>query len=485
MFFRKSRRNFYGANIVSALENSPVLSGRLEQRQQLSPVQRHALEILALPLAALETRLANEFAVNPALDELPPDSAPEPTAPEADRAAEDENDYETNSLCADDWADELPIPAAAGNDADRPDFLGNSPAPPPSLKSLLVDELNISDCPRRLYAPALEIISALNDDGLLASNPADIAMACDTELADVLDALKFVQDIAPAGVAARDTAECLKLQLIRRNRLTPQLDRLLTDGREDLEKNRLPALCAKLGVTPAELEDMLAVLRSLDPAPGRDLRDTATEVRPDLEIVRIAPGEYRASVLRESRNRVIVAPLYEKMLEKPGLSAADREYLTEKISRAKELVQAIALRENTLKRIGDVLIAEQRDFLEHGPARLRPLTMKQTAEKLDLSESTISRAVADKFVITPQGFYPLRYFFSGGFSTGSGDELAAQAVKEQIRQAIAAEDPRHPLSDDALAQLLKSRGLSVARRTVTKYRESLKLPTSSLRKKHF
>jgi len=120
--------------------------------------------------------------------------------------------------------------------------------------------------PRRLLAPALEIISALNGDGLLASNPADIAMACDAELSDVLDALKFVQDLAPAGVAARDTAECLRLQLLRRDQLTPQLDRLLTEGREDLEKNRLPALCAKLNVSPEELERMLAVLRSLDPA---------------------------------------------------------------------------------------------------------------------------------------------------------------------------------------------------------------------------
>ena len=469
---------------MSALEIAPALSGRLEQRQQLSPVQRHALEILTLPLTALETRLTQEFAANPTLEELPPDAAPEPAAPDADRAPEDENDYEKNSLCADDWADELPIPAGGANE-ERPDFIGNSPAPPPSLKSMLVEELRISDCPRRLLAPALEIISALNGDGLLASNPADIAMACDAELSDVLDALKFVQDLAPAGVAARDTAECLRLQLLRRDQLTPQLDRLLTEGREDLEKNRLPALCAKLDVSPEELERMLAVLRSLDPAPGRERRAAAAEVRPDLEIVRTAPGEYRAAVRRESRSRLIVSPLYEKMLERPELPAADREYLTEKLSRARELVQALALRETTLKRIGDVLIAEQREFLERGPARLRPLTMKRTAEKLELSESTISRAVADKFVLTPQGLFPLRFFFSGGFSAGEGEELAAQAVKEQIRRAIAAEDPKHPLSDDALAKLLKTSGIDVARRTVTKYRESLRIPTSSLRKKHF
>ncbi|MCI5779139.1 MAG: RNA polymerase factor sigma-54 [Lentisphaeria bacterium] len=475
---------------MSAAELTPVLTGKLEQRQQLSPVQRHSLEILALPLAALETKLAQEFAVNPVLEEVPPESAGD--LPEEGRPgdAEDENDYERNAACADEWADELPLPGSApSGGAERDDAaadpLGNSPAPPPSLKTMLLAELNCANCPEKLFPPAVEIISALNDDGLVASNLADIAMASDADMDDVLAALRLVQNIAPAGVAARDVSESLKLQLERRGQLTPVLAKLLTEGREDLEKNRLPALCAKLDVSPAELEEMLKLLRTLDPAPGRERRPEVAAVLPDIEIVRTEDGGYRTVVRREFRSRVAVSPLYEKLLERPDLSGEDRAYLTEKINRAREFVQAMTLRESTLKRIGDVIIAEQRDFLDRGVRELKPMTMKQTAAQLDLSESTVSRAVAEKFAATPQGMFPLRFFFSGGYHSENGSEVAAQAVKEQIRRAIAAEDPAAPLSDDALAGLLKRSGLSVARRTVAKYRESMRIPASSLRRKHF
>ena len=469
---------------MAAMELGALVGDRLEQRQQLAPVQRHSLEILALPLTELETRLAQEFAVNPALEELPPEAAPESRDPERPAESEDENDYERNSVCPDEWADAPPLPQEQSDDG-VPDYFGNSPAPPPPLKARLLEELKFADCPPELLPPAVEIISSLNGDGLLTTTPADIAMVCDAELPVVLAALKLVQDIAPAGVAARDVAESLKIQLERRGQLTPALERLLTEGREDLEKNRLPALCAKLGVTPAELERMLKLLRTLDPAPGREAAEAATPVLPDIEIVRAPDGKYHTVVCRESRARIIVSPLYEKLLDRPDLPDEDRAYLNEKIARARELVQALAQRESTLKRIGDVIIEEQRDFLDHGPSKLRPLTMKQTAERLDLSESTVSRAVADKYAATPQGFHPLRYFFSGGFSANDGEELASQAVKEQIRCAIADEDPRNPLSDEALAKRLKASGLSVARRTVAKYRESMRIPASSLRKKHF
>ena len=469
---------------MAALELGAQLSDRMEQRQQLAPVQRHSLEILALPLADLETRLAQEFAVNPALEELPPETAQESPESERPSEVEDENDYERKLDCADEWSDDLPLPSEQ-SDGDRPDWLGNAPAPQPQLKARLREELKFADCPPELVPVAEEIISALNDDGLLTTTVADIAMVCDVEMPVALAALKLVQEIAPAGVAARDVAESLKIQLERRGQLTPMLERLLTEGREDLEKNRLPALCDKLGIAPAELERMLKLLRTLDPAPGREASEAAAPVQPDIEIVRTPDGEYFTVVCRETRNRIVVSPQYEKMLEEPGLPGEARTFLNDKIARARELVQALAQRESTLKRIGDVIIAEQREFLDHGPTKLRPLTMKQTAERLDLSESTVSRAVAEKYAVTPQGFYPIRYFFSGGYSAASGEELASQAVKEQIRRAIDDEDPRSPLSDDALAKLLKSVGLSVARRTVAKYRESMRIPSSSLRKKHF
>jgi len=459
-------------------------TGQLSQQQQLSPVQHQALELLSLPLTALESRLLQEFAVNPVLEELPPETVPEHPVETAEENG-DENDYESNAACAEEWSDELPLPPAEKAAPDLLDFLGNSPAPPPSLKTGLLNELSFANCPHELYAPAVEIISSLNEDGFLGINPADIAMSLDVDMADVNAALELVQAIAPAGVAARDVAESLKLQLIRSGKMTPALGRLLDEGVEDLEKNRLPALCTKLGVTPEELADMLRTLRTLNPAPGREKSNTSNAVTADLEIIRTANGEYRTVVNRENRMRIGISEMYANMLERATLSPEDRSYLTEKIQHARELIHALTLRGSTLGRIGDILIAEQRGFLDHGVKALKSMTMKQVASALDLSESTISRAVSEKFVATPQGIFPLRFFFSGGFGSDDGKDVSSQAVKALIRNAISAEDPRHPLSDDALSAMLKDQGLSVARRTVAKYRESLNIPASSLRKKHF
>ncbi|MBQ9804396.1 MAG: RNA polymerase factor sigma-54 [Lentisphaeria bacterium] len=469
---------------MAGTELNHTQTGMLTQQQHLSHSQHQALELLSLPLTALESRLLQEFAVNPVLEELPPENLPERPEETAGENT-DENDYETNAVCAEEWSDDLPLPPAEKAAPDVLDYLGNSPAPPPSLKTRLLTELSFADCPPELYAPAVEIISSLNDDGFLNTNLADIAMTLDVEISAVNDALVLVQMIAPPGVAARDVAESLKLQLMRSGKMTPDLERLLSEGVEDLEKNRLPALCTKLGVTPEELEKMLRTLRTLNPVPGREKNNTAAVITPDLTITRTEDGNYTAAVRWGNYVRIGISKMYSDMLQKPALSAEDRHYLLEKIQRGKELIEALALREKTLKRIGDVIIAEQRDFLDRGVKALRSMTMKQVAATLELSESTISRAVAEKFADTPQGIFPLRFFFSGGYGSEDGKDVSSQAVKELIRNAISAEDPHHPLSDDALSVMLKDQGINVARRTVAKYRESLNIPSSSLRKKHF
>ncbi len=462
------------------------LSGKLEQLQQLSGSQLNSLELLALPQIALSARLAQEFAANPVLEEVPPEPSGDiaPGNDSAESVDNDENDYETNSFCAEEWADNLPLP---GNERDAAlsDYFSNSPAPPPSLKAMLLSELSCSACPEELLPAALEIISALDDDGFLTLPLPDIAMSCDAGMDEVERALAWVQNIAPAGVAARDAAESLKLQLLRRGELTPALEKLLSEGVEELEKNQLPALCSKLGVSPQELTAMLKTLRQLDPAPGREKNKSSAVIVPDIEIIRREDGSLHTEVKRDHLARITVSPLYEKMLDDPGLAADDRKYIAEKISRAQELVQALRMRGSTLERLGDVIIGEQRDFFEYGVSALRPLTMKHAAELLNLSESTISRAVAEKYAATPKGVYPLRFFFTGGFAAGNDGEIAVQAVKSRIREAIEDEDPRTPLSDEAIAAQLRSDGIPVARRTVAKYRESMNIPTSSRRKKHF
>ncbi len=477
IFCRKSK-------LMSSTSLNTALTGKMEQLQQLSQSQLHSLEILALPQIALESRLMEEFAGNPVLEELPPELPANEDFSAGSDPGTDENDYGSAAAYADNWQERRQLPARSSGGGSA-DYLGNSPAPPPSLKTVLVSELSCSACPEYLVPAALEIISALDDDGFLTAPLADIAMSCDADMDEITGALQWVQSVAPAGVAARDVAESLKLQLIRKGALTPNLEKLLSEGLEELEKNQIPALCNKLSVSPEELESMLKTLRQLNPAPGRETDRSMNVIVPDLEIIRNDDGSFRTEVKYERQSRLAISQTYENMAKDPALSAEDHAYITEKLARAKELIHAVAMRGSTLSRIGDVIIAEQRGFLEHGVLALKPLTMKHAARILDLNESTVSRAVAEKYAATPQGIFPLRFFFTGGFNTDGGDEVALQAVKAMIRKAISEEDPRAPLSDEALAGKLRSEGVALARRTVAKYRESMKIPTSSLRKKHF
>lgn len=464
------------------------LAGKLEQKTLLSQSQQRSLELLAMPLAALESRLTGELAANVFLEELegePVISGGE--APELPAGAkEDENDYEQNSILPEEWADYLPLPSEVRDDDRQTDFLGNLPAPPPPLRTSLISELYSAGLPENLLNIALEIVSALDDDGYLPVNPADLAMQCDADMDEVAEALHIVQQISPPGVAARDLPECLKLQLARSGRLTDDFVRLLDEGVTDLEKNRISRLEKTLGISPARLEEMLKILRSLNPAPGRsESAAAARSIVPDLAVVKDEHGEYHTVVRRPDSVRLTISPLYEKLLEDSSLAADDRLYLTEKLNRAKELLRALSMRESTLKQLGDLLITHQREFFDSGVDKLKAMTMKSAAAELGVNESTVSRCAADKFIETPHGVYPLRFFFSGGYNSGDGEDVSVRAVQEKIRQIIAAEDPAHPLSDEAVSRLLHSSGLPVARRTVAKYREMMDIPGSALRKKFF
>ena len=192
-------------------------------------------------------------------------------------------------------------------------------------------------------------------------------------------------------------------------------------------------------------------------------------------------------LLRERRREVVISEKYLKMLDDPTLDSETRSYVRERVQRARELLAALDRRKSTLEKLGEVIVATQRDFLDRGVKALHPLTMKRAGELMDVDESTVSRAAADKLVITPQGVFPCRFFFSSGFSPaaagGDGSGVSNRAVMERIREIVAAEDPAHPVSDDAIAAQLKSEGTAIARRTVAKYREQLKIPGSSLRRR--
>ena len=466
---------------------STGVTGQLTQQQHLAHSLQRSLELLALPLPELEQRLMAEISDNPMLESEEFTIASDLPAADTDVSmeTEDENDFESNSILPEEWRDDLPLPSAGKEDNGGNDYIGSLAAPPPPLRSELLTELYSSSLPEKMQNLAAEIICALNDDGFLAVNPADLAMQCDAEMSEIMEALHLVQQISPPGIAARDLPECLKLQLQRQGKLTAEFAALLDGGIADLEKNRMDHLMKKLDLAPDELESMLKTLRSLNPAPGRVYAPPVSAVIPDLVIAKDEKGNYIATVQRSNATRIVLSPWNEKLLDDDSLSADDRAYLTEKLTRAKELLKALDMRKSTLQQLGNLIVEQQKEFLDNGKAFLKPMTMKSAAAELQLSESTVSRCAAGKFAETPQGVFPLKFFFSTGVGADDGDSVSNRAVSEKIRQLIGNEDPFKPLSDEELAKLLKADGISVARRTVAKYRESLNIPSSSGRKKFF
>ncbi len=468
--------------------NQQTILNTLRQEQQLSSRQLHSLELLNLPVLELEERMLQELAANPVLEEEPPEMPLEPELPVTEALEkEDEAVLDEHAAESDEWQDELPVPSESyqPDSAELRDYLLNSIAAAPTLQSQLLDELAVADTTPRIRLLAEQLIGSIDDAGYLRTPEADIAMAADAEPEEVADALRLVQSFDPPGVGCRDLGECLRLQLERTNSLTPLLQKLLEHHLEDIARNRLPQLARELHITQTELAEALAQLKRLNPYPGSCCTPASSEfVVPEAEIIRTEEG-YKAQLLRNRQPRLFLAERYLKMLEDPALSQEERSYLREKIQQARELMRALELRQSTILRIAEVLAATQRDFLDLGVDALHPLTMRQVGDELELHETTISRAVANKYLQTPRGVFPFKYFFSSGFASENGGELSNRAVMEKIRELVNGEDPAKPFSDDKIAQLLKSGGLNVARRTVAKYREAMNIPSSTLRKKYF
>ena len=474
-------------------ENALIIAPR--QEQQIGARQLQSLGILELPSLELEARMRAEMASNPVFEELPPDDsaeAPPVEAPPAENEDSGDDDRELTAAAQenDDWREEIPLPETPADSGDpRFDRLANTAAPASGseLREELAAELASLDLPTEIRELARRIIDVLDDRGYLRTPLAEIAMAADASLAEAEAALRAVQSLEPAGIAARDIPECYILQLERRGELTDFMRRLLTEGWGDFIGNRLPQLAKRLGVSLPAIAAAYRRLKGLTRVPVRFADDPEKAVSPELEFRRGDDGSYSVRLLREYMPRVVISERYLKMIDDPATDPETREYLREKIRRARELLQALEDRGSTLLRLGEFIARRQRDFFEYGIKALRPLTMKEAAAELGCHETTVSRAAKEKYAATPRGVKPLNFFFPGGGTAAPGNGEAAlspRAVTERIRELIAAEDPRHPLSDDAVAEKLRSEGIDIARRTVAKYREAAGILKTSLRRRH-
>jgi RNA polymerase sigma-54 factor len=487
---------------------------RMAQKQMLAPRMIQSMEILQLPLQALEERIEQEIQNNETLEveEAEGDSGGgEPGATVAELPAVTERTVDEKPLVVDqehanqadfersyDWANEYPDsdddrsrPSAARIDeaSDRYlDAMANMEERPETLFNHLHDQLSNYDLSALERQAAEKIVYNLDANGYLSTpledlvdpdGPPDRA----TQLALLEKALGVVQGMDPLGVAARDLRECLLLQIRSDTPRARQLRRLVSDHLEDVAGNRLPLIERKTGYSIAEIEQLREQLHTLNPKPGAVFSvPFVPAVKPDVYVEQQVDGSWKVRLEDVDLPNLRISPLYRQMLLSPDTDPDTREYIKRKINSAQWLIEAIEQRRSTLLKTAQAIVDHQIRFLTEGPEAIEPLKMQQIADRIGMHVTTVSRAVDDKWLQTPRGLYPLRRFFVGGTVSADGDEVAWDAVRLKLQEIIDQEPKDDPYSDDALVEELGKRGITVARRTVTKYRKAMDIPSSRQRR---
>jgi RNA polymerase sigma-54 factor len=330
---------------------------------------------------------------------------------------------------------------------------------------------------------AEEIIGNLDEDGYLTTGLEEIAAKTGTDLEFVDDVLSLVQEFDPVGVAARSVQECLLLQIRQSDLAGSLVEQIVRDHLHRIERNAIPEIAKALKVPVPDVQEAIEQLRKYEPKPGRQyLTGNSQYIVPDVFIVKV-DDEYVIILNDEGIPRLRISSLYKNLLHSSSSTPVEtRRYVEKKFKSALWLIKSVQQRQRTIYKVVESVLKFQREFFDKGMSYLRPLVLREVAEDIGMHESTVSRVSTNKYVHTPRGILEIKFFFHGGLQTVDGDEISSLRVKEILRSLIAAEDPHHPLSDAKILLCLKKRGIQVARRTVAKYREELKILPSARRK---
>ena len=489
---------------------------QMAQKQVLAPRMIQSMEILQLPIIALQERIEQEMEDNPVLDQIEPtedadtlreetDRPDEPTDSERELVVKEdtnnEDDFERLLNMADNLPDDYeersrPSRGQMEAEADRRhDAMANMVSRPESLLDYLQHQLSWFDLSDELNRLCERIIYELDSNGYLTSPleelmpppPADLngdADAWKTEqLKLAVEALAIVQRLDPPGAGARNLKECLLLQLTPGLLFYEELQVLIENHLEDLENNRLPLISKKTGFSIETIQESWEDLRTLKPKPGSEFNDNfAPTVTPDVYIDRRGEGGYEVRLEDGQLPSLFISPTYRKLLQDATTNAETRDYIKRKVNSAQWIIEAIEQRRSTLTRVSQAIVDHQIKFLDDGPEYIEPLKMQQIADKVGVHVTTVSRAVDDKWMQTPRGIFPLKRFFVGGTTSADGEEVAWDKVRLKLQEIVDGEDKTKPLSDDALVEELAKHGIKVARRTVTKYRKAMDIPSSRQRR---
>ncbi len=484
---------------------------RLAQKQVLAPRMIQSMEILQMAVLALEERIEQEIQNNETLevdeperdvasmegagpaevDPLPSSKTVDEMPLVVDQDHANQADFERSY----DWSNEYPD---TDDDRSRPsasqidqagdrylDMMANMQQRPETLCDHLHAQLASEDLTDEERAAADRIIYNLDANGYLPM-PLEELIDPDgpaNQIELLTKALRVVQGMDPPGIAARDLKECLLLQIRHDTPSARQLRRLVADHLEDLAANRLPLIEKKMGLPIEEIERLRECLHDLRPKPGAVFSTpVVVPVKPDVYVEQQPDGTWKCRLEDIDLPNLRISPTYREMLLSPETPPETRDYIRRKINSAQWLIDAIEQRRSTLLKTAQAIVDYQSRFLTEGPESLEPLKMQQIADVIGMHVTTVSRAVDDKWLQTPRGIYPLRKFFVGGTTSADGDEVAWDTVRMKLQEIVDAEPKDSPYSDDDLVDELGKQGITVARRTVTKYRKSMNIPSSRQRR---
>lgn len=479
---------------------------KLAQTQVLAPQLRQSLKILQVPALELRSAILEELQNNPALEELAMDGisveeemtgsaavdedgyiVPERT--ESKEALEFDNDFSVLQKLSDDWADLMHQEAGefeyTSDDAKRRQHFFDSVTSDSSVQQDLIDQATMQESDPEVLKALEYLVGSLDDRGFLTANPSEVALYSDLPLRKVQEAVHLLKSLEPPGIGAENVQECLLIQL-RVNRRSASLAAQIVQEHWDLLlRRRVPDIARKMGVTTEDIQRAVQEIARLDPAPGRRFaEDTNRVVQPDVTVYQDEHDKWEIELHNEYIPRLRISSAYKEMLAKGVLKGKDREYLQEKFRSGKFLINAIEQRQQTIERISREILEFQQDFFNEGSSRLRPLTMNQIAEKVGVHETTVSRAIANKYMRTPHGIFDIKYFFTPGYQGDDGQSLSNTSIKERIAKIIEAEPAAKPLSDQKIVEVLAKEGVTIARRTVAKYREELGILPTNLRRRY-
>ncbi|MGB7215617.1 MAG: RNA polymerase factor sigma-54 [Gammaproteobacteria bacterium] len=476
---------------------------QLRQEMKINPRLYQAMDLLYMPLLDLQQHIKQELLNNPFLELEEPPVSPEEEAALNDKEKQKEEKEQEEQI---DWEEILLDGFEAGGrraEYEEKEYYEPVPVETRDLADHLRDQLVLLRLSERQMLLGEEIIGNIDDNGYLSCSLEEVleglnewvrkegaTWAQDGQplepftLEEAEEMLRVIQGFDPPGIGARDLRECLLLQLADAGKEDTLAYRIVRDYFEQLINHRWSEISKELSITPKDVQAAADEVAKLDPKPGiKYSSPTDNYITPDLIVEKI-DGEYLVFLNDTSLPRLKLSRAYREIAkDKNKFQGENKEFISSKLNSANWMIQAIEQRRQTMLKVMNFIVDRQREFFEKGVQYLKPLTLREVAEVINMHESTVSRVTNEKYVQTPRGVLPLKFFFSSGLSTTSGEDVSARGIKARIQKLVAEEDPKRPLTDQAIVNILKEEGIQIARRTVAKYRDQLGVLSARMRKR--